>query len=329
MARALVTGATGFVGSWIVRTLLEAGHHVRVMHRETSKLDAIAGLEVEHIIGTLSDADALLHAVDGIDWVFHVAAVADYWRTGKAKIYSVNVDGTRLLLDACLQAGVQRFIFTSSGAAMGYTADGKPVDESHVFNMDPAVSPYGHSKYLAEAEVYKAIERGLNCVILNPSVILGPGDLNQISGTFVIEMATGKVPFLPTNGGICIIDVRDVAISHLRAAEKGVVGERYLLGTVNISNQALFKLIARIIGVPAPQIPVPEPLVHVFATLIDFARAANIPVPGGVEGNQLRLSTEYIYFDSSKATSQLHEPQIDLTQSIRDTYNWYRDNGYL
>lgn len=329
MARVLVTGATGFVGSWIARTVQEAGHTVRVLHRETSKLDAIADLDVEHIIGELNDRAALDRAVQGMDWVFHVAAVADYWRTGKAKIYSVNVDGTRLLLDACLAADVERFIFTSSAAAIGIALDGKPVDESHVFNIDPSISPYGHSKFLAEAEVYKAIQRGLDCVILNPAVILGPGDLNMISGTIVTEIAAGNVPFLPMSGGICLIDVRDVALSHLRAAESGICGERYLLGTINISNHALFKAIAQIIGAREPWIPIGSALVQVTATLADFARAANIPLPGGVEGNQLRLSTRNIYFETHKAQAQLHEPDIDITTSIQDTYRWYKENGYL
>jgi dihydroflavonol-4-reductase len=329
MARALVTGATGFVGSWITRTLLDAGHTVRVMHRESSKLDAIEGLDVERVMATLDDPVALAAAVKGIDWVFHVAAVADYWRSGKSKIYSVNVDGTRLLLDACLAANVQRFIFTSSAAAIGYREDGKPVDESHVFSIDPNVSPYGHSKYLAEAEVYKAIHRGLDAIILNPGVILGPGDLNLISGTLITEVAAGHMPFWPTSGGICVIDVRDVAVSHLRAAEKGRSGERYILGTVNMSNQALIKLIAQVIGAPEPWLPLPAPVVRLAATAADFARAAKISLPGSVEGNQLRLSTQYLYFNTQKAQAELHDPEIDLTTTIQETYAWYRDNGYL
>lgn len=329
MATALVTGATGFVGSWVARTLRDAGHDVRILRRGTSRLDAIQDLQVTHFVGDITEADVLAQAVQGADWVFHVAAISAYWRTGKRKIYEVNVDATRLLLNASLAAGVKRFIFTSSAAAAGIQDDGGLVNEDHVYNIDPSLSPYGHSKYLAEAEVYQAMQRGLDCVILNPSVILGPADLNLISGSLVIQIAQGRVPFLPLHGGICVIDVRDVAMSHLRAAEKGQGGERYLLGQINIKNSALFNLIAGVVNKPAPMIPMPAPLVQVMAVLADLARGLRLPLPGDVEGNQLRLSTREIYFDSTKAREQLHEPEFDLPQSIRDTFTWYREHGYI
>lgn len=329
MATALVTGATGFLGAWVARVLVEAGHEVRILRRSSSRLDALGDLPVEHHIGDVTTPDSLPAAVDGVDWVFHVAAVADYWRSGKDKIYHVNVDGTRALLHACEQAGVERFIFTSSGAALGFDPDQRHVDESYLFSIDPRLTPYGHSKFLAEAEVYQALARGLDCVIVNPSVILGPGDLNLISGSLVIEIAKGRVPFLPTQGGVTVIDVRDVAMSHLRAAEVGQTGERYLLGTVNISHRALMRLIAEVVGVKPPYIPLPAPVVQMAAVVADVCRAVGVELPGDVEGNQLRLSLHDIYFDCRKAQETLYTPQIDLPQSIRDTYNWYREHGYL
>lgn len=329
MSQALVTGATGFVGSWVTRTLVEAGHDVRVMHRASSRLDAIADLNVEHVVGDITDTDVLNQAVQGIDWVFHVAAISAYWRTDKDAIYRVNVDATRDLLLASERAGVKRFVFTSSAAAIGYSDDDHAVDESHPFNIDPSLSPYAHSKYLAEAEVYKALNRGLDCVILNPSVIIGPADLNLISGSLVIEMAMGRVPFLPISGGLTLIDVRDVAQSHLRAAEVGRTGERYLLGTVSLSNQALFKIIAAAVGVKTPRIPAPAPLVLALARVADVAKMLNIPLPADVEGNQLRLSTHHIYYDCTKSWRELHMPEIDIKQSVTDSYEWYEVNGYL
>ncbi|PJF41222.1 MAG: nucleoside-diphosphate sugar epimerase [Phototrophicales bacterium] len=329
MSKALVTGATGFVGSWVARTLLEAGHQVRVLHRATSRLDAIADLEVEHVIGDVTDTNVLDQAVQGIDWVFHVAAISAYWRTGKDVIYKVNVDATRELLKASERAGIKRFIFTSSAAAVGYGADGHAVDETHLYNIDPSLSPYAHSKFLAEAEVYQAIERGLDCVIVNPSVIIGPADLNLISGSLILEMAMGRVPFMPMSGGLTLIDVRDVAKSHLRAAEVGRTGERYLLGTVSMSNQALFKLIASVVGVNPPRIPVPAPIILALAYIADVAKLLRVPLPADVEGNQLRLSTRSIYYDCTKSWRELHMPEVDIKQSIADTYEWYEVNGYL
>ncbi len=330
MSKALVTGATGFVGSWVTRSLVEAGHDVRVLHRASSRLDAIADLDVAHVIGDITEADVLARAVQDIDWVFHVAAISAYWRNDKDAIYKVNVDATRDLLLASEQAGVKRFIFTSSAAAVGYGEDDHAVDETHHFNIEPRLSPYAHSKFFAEAEVYQAIQRGLDCVILNPSVIIGPADLNLISGSLIIEMAMERVPFMPMRGGLTLVDVRDVAAAHLRAAEVGRTGERYLLGTVNLSYQAFFKLVAAIVNVKPPRIPTPPWLVLAIAGVADVVKMLQLPLlPADVEGNQLRLSTRNVYYDCTKAWRELHMPQIDIKQSIADTYEWYEANGYL
>ncbi|NJL94170.1 MAG: NAD-dependent epimerase/dehydratase family protein [Anaerolineae bacterium] len=146
--RAFVTGATGFLGSHLVRTLVEAGHEVHILRRSTSRLDAIAGLPVTHHLGDLSQPEALASLLQGVDWVFHTAAVADYWRQSKEKLYSVNVDATRMLLQAAQQGGVGRFIFTSSAAAIGWRHDRHAANEHTYFNVSPRLSPYGHSKFL-------------------------------------------------------------------------------------------------------------------------------------------------------------------------------------
>ncbi|MCI0710549.1 MAG: NAD-dependent epimerase/dehydratase family protein [Chloroflexi bacterium] len=329
MARALVTGGTGFVGSWVARYLIKAGHEVVVMHRATSRQDLINDLAVEHAVATLDDIDALHMAVENIDWVFHVAAISAYWRNNRDHIYRVNVDGTRNLLLACESASVQRFIFTSSASAVGWREDRYPSDESTYFNVNPQLSPYAHSKFLAETEVHRAVQRGLDAVILNPAVVIGPGDMNQISGSLVIQVAQGKVPVMPLQGGVTYIDVRDVAASHVAAAEKGNTGEQYILGTVNMSHRAMLALIARIVGQPVPKIPIPAVAVDALATLADVGNRLNIPLPGDVEANQIRMSKRDIYFDCSKAWRELHEPEIDIYESLVDTYQWYAKNGYL
>ena len=160
MITALVTGGTGFVGSHVARALVSHGYQVRILRRATSRLDAVADIPCEHVIGDVMDPESLAEAMHGIDWVFHVAAVADYWRSNAARIYEVNVDGTRHVLEAAEAAGVKRVIFTSSAAAVGYTRDLHPIDETVRFNFDQHLTPYGHSKFLAEAEVYRAIRRG-------------------------------------------------------------------------------------------------------------------------------------------------------------------------
>lgn len=328
MVTALVTGGTGFVGSHIARALVERGYTVRILRRKTSRLDAVADIDCEHAIGDVMDYDSLLTAMDGIEWVFHVAAVADYWRNDPERIYEVNVDGTRNVLHAAEAKGVRRVIVTSSAAAMGFRHDLRPVDESVRFNLDPHLTPYGHSKFLAEAEVYRAIRRGLDCVILNPSVIIGPGDINQISSSVVIEMARGNVPPTVPPGGVTMIDVRDVAAQHVAAAERGRTGERYLLGSLDMTHKAWIRMIGYIIGRPVRfMIPLPAWLVHIVAVAADVLRRYHVPIP--IEGNQLRLSTRMVFFDCQKSWRELGEPRIPIRQSVQETYEWYVKHGDL
>jgi dihydroflavonol-4-reductase len=326
MITALVTGGTGFVGSHIARALAEKGYQVRILRRTTSRLDAVADIACEHVIGDINDYESLRAAMQGVDWVFHVAAVADYWRSDPARIYQVNVDGTREVLRAAKAQGVKRVIFTSSAAAIG-DADGlHPMDESVRFNWDQHLTPYGHSKFLAEAEVYRAIQGGLDCVILNPTVIIGPGDLNQISSSVVLEMARGHVPPTLPPGGTTVIDVRDVAAAHVAAAERGRTGERYLLGAVDVTHKAWTRLTAQAVGRPMRDLIVlPDWVLYLLAEVIDPLRRLGIPIP--MEGNQLKLSTRMMFFDCQKSWRELGEPRIPIQQSLRDTYEWYQAHG--
>jgi len=327
MIKALVTGGTGFVGSHIARELRQRGYPVRVLRRATSRLDAIADLDVEHAIGDILDFDSLLAAMEGVDWVFHTAAVADYWRSEPDWIYRVNVGGTRNVLRAAEQTGVRRVIFTSSAASIGYRTDLRPVDETVRFNWDPRLTPYGHSKFLSEAEVYRAIRRGLDCVILNPAVILGPNDLNQISSSVVIEVARDHVPPTVPPGGVTLIDVRDVAAAHVTAAERGRTGERYLLGAVDVTHKAWMRLTADAVGKPVRPVTLPAPVVRLLAVLADLARWTGVRLP--LEGNQLRLSTRMLFYNCAKSWRELGEPRVPIQQSIRDTYAWYRSRGEI
>jgi dihydroflavonol-4-reductase len=325
MITALVTGGTGFVGSHVARALAAHGHQVRILRRATSRLDAVVDIDCEHFVDDVLDPDSLQPALEGVDWVFHVAAVAAYWRSNPAHIYRVNVDGTRHVLEAAEAAGVRRVIFTSSAAALGYRDDLRVVDETVCFNWDQHLTPYGHSKFLAEAEVFRAIRRGLDAVILNPAVITGPGDLNQISSSVVLEMARGNVPPTVPPGGVTVIDVRDVAEAHVAAAERGRTGERYLLGAVDLTHKAWLRLVADAVGRPMTAVPLPAWTMHVLAGVADVLRSYGVPVP--IEGNQLRLSTRMMFFNCQKAWRELGEPRIPIRQSLRDTYAWYQAHG--
>jgi dihydroflavonol-4-reductase len=325
--RALVTGATGFVGSHVARVLGEMGHQVVALHRASSKLDALAGLDYESALGDVTDLESLRRAAAGCDWVFHVAAVAAYWRSDPAQMFDVNVEGTRKVLQSAREAGVKRVVFTSSAAAVGIRADGQPADETDAFNLPPQDFPYGYSKVLAEAVCAEAVAGGQDVVIVNPVVVLGPGDLNMISGDFILQMKRFSWTLPVPPGGVAVIDVRDVARMHIAAARQGRTGERYILGAANYFTADWFNLIASVLDVPRPGFPVPAWLLPITAALVDRARALGISVP--IDGNQTRLGGRRLFWDFSKGWNELGAPLIDMRQSVEDTYRWYLEHGYM
>jgi dihydroflavonol-4-reductase len=329
MAKALITGGTGFIGSHIARLLVAEGHSVRILHRESSKLTALEGIPFESALGGLREEDmpALIRASEGCDWVFHVAAVADYWRADKAQMFEVNVSGTRRILAAARTAGTKRVIFTSSAAAVGMNPDGRPSDESTRFNFPPDEFPYGYSKVLAERAVSDAVWRGQEVVTMNPVAVIGPGDLNMISSSFIIQIKKMGILVPVTSGGIAVSDVRDVARWHVLAAQHGRVGERYLIGTANYPYHLWFSMIAEAVGVLRPRLMVPDFVIPFAAQVIDWLRKRGIETP--VDAVQTRMGVRKAYFDCRKAWGELGNPQIDMRRSLRDTYDWYTENGYL
>ena len=324
--KALVTGGTGFVGSHLVRTLLEAGHQVRVLHRTSSKLTALDGMAYESAIGDVTDLTSLQIACEGMDWVFHVAAVADYWRADVDFMMQVNVEGTRHVLQAARENRVKRVIFTSSAACIGPRKEA-PADENTAFMSPKKYFPYGYSKLLAEEVVAEAVAGGQDVVTVNPVVVIGPGDLNVISGTFILQTRRFGMLTPITSGGISVIDVRDVAAAHLAAAEKGRSGERYILATENYSYGEWFGMIAEAVGVRRPRIVVPNFVLPIAAHTNDLLRKIGIKTP--IDANQIRLGDKPVYYDAGKMREELWHPRIEMQQSLVDTFTWYKENGYV
>ena len=250
--KVLVTGGTGFVGSQIVAALVRRGDTVRVLHRATSKLIMLEGLPIEHVLGDVQEPEAVARAVAGCDLVFHVAAVASYWRTQREQVYRVNVEGTRIVMEACLAAGVPRVVHTSSVAAIGIPRNGRPADERATFDAFSATFAYADSKHRAEAVVLQAVARGLPAVIVNPGAVYGAGDHNLISGSMVLELARRSVPLVP-DGGLCVVDVDAIVRGHLAAAERGRIGERYILGGENLTLLEIATEICAVVGRRAPR----------------------------------------------------------------------------
>lgn len=328
--KALVTGSTGFVGANLCAALVKYGWSVRALHRASSRLDTLreAGVTVEHAIGDVTEPESLAEAVRGCDVVFHVAAVADYWRQSAEKIYRINVEGTRAVCRAALDAEVSRLVFTSSVGSLGVPKRGQLADESHEFNLPPERFRYGHSKLLAEGVVREFVARGLDAVTVNPSIILGPGDLNMISGSIVTEVAQRRVPPLYPSGGTNYIDVADVCAGHIAAAERGRTGERYILAAHNLTHREAMQVVCDVVGAPMPRRSIPRALTGPLAAMLDLAaRVVGRPLP--FNGDQLRLSAEFIYFDASKAVRELDLPQTPFHKTVERTYQWYKTNGYL
>jgi dihydroflavonol-4-reductase len=272
------------------------------------------------------DMESLLQAMHGVQVVFHVAAVSDYWRAGMQRLYQVNVQGTRNVLRAAKAAGVERVVYTSSVAALGQPAYRQAADESFAPNLRPEEFHYGYSKWLAEQAVHDAVIAGQDVVVVNPAVVIGPRDVNQISGSIVVQEARIGIPFYPP-GGVCVIDVADVCAGEIAAAERARKGERYILGGENLWYREMLTITAQVVGRATPRIGLSRGLMLRMAWTVDLMRRVGFSLP--VNGDQLRFSTRTLWYDSSKARRELGlttRPYIDAAQRA---YDWYRLNHTL
>lgn len=326
--KAFITGGTGFIGANIVAALNEAEIGAQVLMRESSSLLALEGLRYESAVGDVLQSPSELAAhMAGCEWIFHVAAVSDYWRQGTEWLYKVNVEGTKNVLAAAKMAGVGRFIHTSSLAVMGIPKKGQLLDESSPLNLKPEQWPYAHSKHLAEIEVLRAVDEGLSAVIVNPTVVLGPRDVNKISGSIIIEAANGLLRFFPP-GGVNYVDVADVAAGHISAAQHGQDGERYMLGQDNLTHEEAIKTICDVIGKPPPSLRLPQWILPVAAVGVDIGRfflGNRIPM----DANQVRMSGATIFANPRKAKQELNLPNTPFRTTVQRTYDWYNSHGYI
>ena len=322
----LVTGGTGFIGAQLCAACVARGDTVRVLRRAGSSLLALEGLPIEFVIGDLLDHNAVARAVAGCDLVFHVAAISSYWRARRDEIYQVNVEGTRVVVEACLRAGVPRVVHTSSAAAVGIAPNG-PADETTPFDRLSSTFAYADSKRRAEAVVHDAVARGLSAVIVNPAVVIGAADHYLNSSSMVIAYGKGRIPVVPP-GGICVADVDAVIHGHLLAAKRGRDGERYILGGENLSHLQVAATIAAAAGVRRPRIVVPARLLALIAPIIDLANRVS-PGPPKLSGEQVRLSRINFFFDSSKAVRELGYPMTPFRDAVEKALAWYRANRYM
>ncbi|MBN1498141.1 MAG: NAD-dependent epimerase/dehydratase family protein [Spirochaetes bacterium] len=323
----LVTGATGFMGSSIVRELLKDGEEVKVLVRKTSDTRNIDGLDVERAFGDIRDGDSMRRALQGCDTLYYTAAFFAHWTPDKRLPYEVNVEGTRASMKAALDAGVQKVVYTSTNNTLG--AHGPvPVDESAEFNHWKSGDTYSLSKYFAEVEARKFVPLGLPIVIVNPTLVIGVRDIKPTpSGQMIIDVATRQMPGY-IEGGINIIDVEDVARGHILAAKKGRVGERYLFGNENITVSDYFRLIAEIAGVAPPGIKIPYHLAVALGYMFELG-AFFTKKPPVVTASEVRIGKLQEWYDCSRAVKELGLPQTPIRTAIEKALNWFREHGYL
>ena len=324
----LVTGATGFIGSAIVRELLKDGKEVRVLVRKSSDTRNIDNLDVERVYGDIRDGEAMGKALKGVHTLYHTAAHFSHWTPDKKLPYEINVEGTKTSMAAALAAGVEKVVYTSTNNTMGAHGAEKPADETARFNHWDTKDHYSISKYLGELEALKFVARGLPIVIVNPTIVIGKNDIKPTpSGLLILAVAKGELPGY-IEGGVNIIDVEDVARGQILAAEKGSIGERYLFGNENMSVSDYFKLIGDVAGVKPPKIKIPYHLALLVTYLYEFG-AFLTKTPPASTASELKIGRKYEFFDCSKAVKELGLPQTPVRTSIEKALNWFRENGYL
>ena len=325
--KVLVTGANGFLGSWVVRRLIDQGLDVKILHRSTSDLSELDGLNYESALGDVTNAASLIDATKDIDTVFHLAGVVAYMRSQRPIMEAVNVDGTANVIEAVQKNKVRKLVHLSSVTAIGASFDGTPLNEESPFNLHHLNLGYFETKLAGEKLVTQAVkEQGLDAVILNPSTIYGPGDAKKGSRGMQLKVARGKMP-LYTSGGVSVVSVEHTVDAILAAWEKGRTGERYILSGENITIKRLFEIIAKEAGVKPPSIFLPNWLAHSIGKFGDLLEKTGRKGP--LNGENSWTATLYHWFDSSKAQKELGLKTEAAEVSIGRSIEWCKKNGLI
>lgn len=323
-----LTGGTGFVGAHVVRALLRRGRTVRCLVRSSSRLSNLEELPVEVVAGDVTDRASLMRAMAGARTVFHCAA--DYRLSARRprEIYAVNVEGTRNVLAAASEVGAERVVYTSSVGALGLTRDGRPGNEETPVEPRSLIGHYKKSKHQAERVAQEWAARGLPVVIVNPSTPVGELDIKPTpTGQMIVDFLNRRLPAY-VDTGLNIVDVRDVAEGHVLAAEKGRVGERYILGNRDMTLKEILDTLSTVTGIPSPAIRLPHwiPLAAAAADTL-AARLTGRPPRVPLEG--VRMSRHRMFFDAGKAIRELGLPQTPVEEALARAVAYFRENGYV
>jgi dihydroflavonol-4-reductase len=327
--KTLVTGGTGFVGSHLVRALLERGQQVRCLVRSTSRRDNLEDLPVEFILGDLRNIDSLKLAMRGCQTIYHCAADYRLWCRDPNEMYQSNVEGSNNVMQAAFDEGIDRVVYTSTVGCLGLNDDGTPANEETPVTIDDMVGHYKRSKFLAEEKVREWAQRGLPVVIVNPSTPVGELDIKPTpTGKIIVDFLRGKM-FGYVETGMNLIDVRDCAEGHVLAAEKGRAGERYILGGRNLSLKEMFDALGVATGIASPKMKVPHWVAETYARMenlwsINIARREpDVPL------ESVKLARHWMWFDPAKAVQELGLHQNPIERALERAVNWFTEHGYV
>jgi dihydroflavonol-4-reductase len=326
--RVFITGATGFVGSHVVRQYAKEGACLRLLTRQTSKLDTLTGIDAETVTGDLRDPQKLRSALTGCDALVHVAADYRLWVRDPAAMYSANVDGTRELLRLAREVGIQRVVYTSSVATMGFKTDGTIVDETTPVALPDMIGHYKRSKFLGELEAISAADAGQHVMILNPTTPIGTGDAKPTpTGRIIVDFLNRKFPAY-VDTGLNLVDVVEVARMHVVALDRGVPGQRYILGGENLTLKQILDRMSAITGLPSPTMKVPHAVAMAFAFFDET-------ITGKLRGKEPRATVEAVrmgkkmmFASSAKAERELGFKGQPVYHALRAAIDWFVAHGY-
>ena len=326
--KVFLTGATGFVGSHVAHELASLGHELRILVRKTSSLENLEGLAADTITGDLVNPESLRPAIAGCDAVVHVAADYRLWVRDPATMLAANVGGTRELLRIAREEKIPRFVYTSSVATMGFHDDGTIVDERTPVSINDMVGTYKRSKFLAEQEAIAAAALGQQVIILNPTTPVGPGDLKPTpTGRIIVDFLNGRFPAY-SDTGLNLVDVREVARTHVAALDHGRLGERYILGGENLTLKQILDKMSAITGLPSPKFKVPNAVASVYAFFEEnyTGRLRGKEPRATVEA--VRMARKKMYASSAKAERELGFHVVPVYPALRAAIDWFKAHGY-
>jgi len=325
--KVVITGANGFLGTWLTKKLLAEGYDVSALVRKNSDLSELENVRPSYVFGDVTDIESLQLAFKNADIIFHLAGVIAYKKSARALMDQVNVQGTQNVVRVCEVLNIPQLLYVSSVVAIGASFEPYALTEASPYNISHLNLGYFETKKQAEDIVLTAVkENRIRAICMNPSTIYGFGDAKKSSRKTQVKVARGEFPFY-TNGGVNVVAVEDVIEGILLALKNGKNGERYILANENMTIKSLFTKISNFAGVKPPSVYMPSLALHIIGGTADFLEKININM--GISGENVYTATLFHWFDSAKAQKELNFKPTSADQAIENSVRWMKDHGYL